>query len=172
VPEDALRKGLATVVWPGRLEYLVLDKGTRRKISSVQDAESEAVRYLLDGAHNPAGVSNLALTLSKEYNYRKLILVWGAMIDKDIASGLASMQPLVDIFILTRPEGERAAEPEQLAACLPHSSRAKVILERDVRTALREAEKLATREDMIVVAGSLYLIGAARQHLVGEVVGS
>lgn len=170
VPETALRNGLATVVWPGRLEYLLLDKGSRKKLAFIQDAESEAVRYLLDGAHNPAGVKNLALTLSEEYSYRRLILVWGAMIDKDISSGLASMQPLVDTFILTRPQGERAAEPEQLAACLPESCRAEVILERDVPAALKKAEKLATPEDMIVVAGSLYLIGAVRQLLVGELV--
>jgi dihydrofolate synthase/folylpolyglutamate synthase len=94
------------------------------------------------------------------------------MIDKDISSGLASLRPLVDTFVLTRPEGERAAEPEQLAACLPQSSQAQVILERDVQTALRRAEELATPEDMIVVAGSLYLIGAVRRLLIGELVES
>ena len=124
------------------------------------EAGDTDVRYLLDGAHNPTGVHNLALTLSEEYMYRRLILVWGAMIDKDIVAGLSSMLPLVDTFILTRPEGERSAEPEQLQACLPEAARDRGVLVRDVAAALREAEKLAGAEDMIVVAGSLYLVGA------------
>ncbi|MDZ7582915.1 MAG: HNH endonuclease [Deltaproteobacteria bacterium] len=95
-------------------------------------------------------VQNLALTLSEEYMYRRLILVWGAMIDKDIVAGLTSMLPLVDTFILTRPEGERSAEPEQLQACLPEKARHRGVLVRDVAAALREAGKLGRlSEDMI-----------------------
>lgn len=171
VPELALRTGLASVVWQGRLEYIVLDRDSRVRFNTAQDAGGNAVRYLLDGAHNPAGVSNLAQTLSEEYTYRRLILVWGAMIDKDIAAGLTSMLPLVHTFILTRPDGERSAEPEHLLACLPESARNRGVLVRDVAEALREAEKRAGLEDMIVVAGSLYLVGAVRKLLVGEVVG-
>ena len=172
VPEKAIRDGLSSVSWPGRLEYIVLDRDSRRRFSTTDEGGDNSVRYLLDGAHNPAGVKNLAMTLSEEYAYRKLIMVWGAMIDKDITAGLNSMLPLVNTFILTRPEGERSAEPEQLLACLPASARHRGVLVRDVAEALREAEKRAGREDMIVVAGSLYLVGAVRKLLVGEVVGS
>lgn len=170
IEEQALRKGLSTVLWPGRLEYIVLDRDSRTRYGSTSEAGGHAVRYLLDGAHNPAGVENLAMTLAEEYTYRRLILVWGAMIDKDIAAGLTSMLPLVDTFILTRPEGERSAEPEQLLACLPESARSRGVLVREVDAALREAERRAAPEDMIVVAGSLYLVGAVRRLLVGEVV--
>jgi len=171
VSENALREGLASVSWPGRLEYIVLERNSRQRFATAGEGGDNVVRYLLDGAHNPAGVKNLAMTLSEEYAYRKLILVWGAMIDKDIAAGLNSMLPLVDTFILTRPEGERSAEPEELLAFLPESARHKGVLGRDVAEALREAEKRADREDMVVVAGSLYLVGAVRKMLVGEVVG-
>jgi len=170
IPETGLREGLATVVWHGRLEYLVLDRDSRLRYGSAREAGDRAVRYLLDGAHNPAGVKSLALTLEREYAYRRLILVWGAMIDKDIAAGLTSMLPLVDTFVLTRPEGERSAEPEQLLACLPEFSRNKGVLVRDVGEALAAAENRSSAEDMIVVAGSLYLVGAVRKLLVGEVV--
>lgn len=172
VGADALHEGLATVSWPGRLEYLVLDRTSRKQLTPAQNVNGAAVRYLLDGAHNPAGVHNLAMTLSDEYSYRKLILIWGAMIDKDITGGFASMSPLADVFILTRPEGERSAEPEQLVACLPESVKNKAVLARNVADALQEAEKLATSEDMIVVAGSLYLVGAVRKLLIGELVGN
>jgi dihydrofolate synthase/folylpolyglutamate synthase len=149
----------------------VLDRGSRQRFATAGEGGDNVVRYLLDGAHNPAGVKNLAMTLSEEYEYRKLIMVWGAMIDKDIAAGFNSMLPLVDTFILTRPEGERSAEPEQLLECLPASARHKGVLVRDVAEALHEAEKRVAREDMVVVAGSLYLVGAVRKLLVGEVVG-
>jgi len=172
VSENAIREGLSSVAWPGRLEYIVLDRDSRRRFTPEDEGGDNVVRYLLDGTHNPAGVKNLAMTLSEEYAYRKLIMVWGAMIDKDIAAGLNSMLPLVNTFILTRPEGERSAEPEQLLACLPASARDRGVLVRDVAEALREAEKRAGREDMIVVAGSLYLVGAVRKLLVGEVVGN
>jgi dihydrofolate synthase/folylpolyglutamate synthase len=160
------------VVWPGRLEYLKLDRISRRRLDPSSAPAETTVRYLLDGAHNPAGVINLAKTLSEEYTYRKLILVWGAMIDKDIAGGLASMLPLVDTLVFTRPPGERSAEPEQLLAFLPQSAQTQAVLVRNVEEALRRAEQLADAEDLIVVAGSLYLVGAVRTLLVGELVGN
>lgn len=172
VAEADVRSGLASVVWPGRLEYLVLDRKTRRPVAGATDADANTVCYLLDGAHNPAGVKNLALTLENEYSYRKLIVVWGAMIDKDIIGGLARMMPMADSIILTRPEGERSAEPEQLLACLSASDQGKAVCLREVSDAVRAAEDMAAPGDMIVVAGSLYLLGAVRALLVGELVES
>ena len=165
-----IRRGLATVVWPGRLEYLLVDREDRGLISNREERPDTTVRYLLDGAHNPEGVRNLALTLVEEYTYEKLILVWGAMIDKDIAGGLGRVLPLADRLILTRPEGERSAEPETLAGFLPPAARERAVLVRDVREALMQAEALASPADLIVVAGSLYLIGAVRAFLAGELV--
>jgi dihydrofolate synthase/folylpolyglutamate synthase len=170
VSSEDLHEGLATVIWPGRLEHLILQRESRQQIREVNGSEEDVVNYLLDGAHNPAGMKNLALTLADEYIYRKLIVVWGAMIDKDIAAGLSSILPLADSLILTRPEGERSAEPEQLAACLHGSGDDKVVLVRNVEAALKKAEQFATAEDLIVVAGSLYLVGAVRKLLVGELV--
>ena len=163
VEMDDIRYGLRNVSWPGRLEYLVLER-------RVPDSGEGKVRYLLDGAHNPEGVRNMSLTLEKEYAYDRLLLIWGAMLDKDIGGGLKSVLPLADTLILTRPEGERSAEPEQVAACLPEGLEKKVILERDVEAALTTAEANAGPADLIVVAGSLYLVGAVRASLVGELV--
>ncbi len=171
ISEDNLKAGLASVKWPGRLEYIVLEKLSRKQITGGRNTETGYVRYLLDGAHNPAGLKNLSLTLAEEYQYKKLIVVWGAMIDKDIASGLASMLPLADTLILTTPVGDRSARPEQLAAFLPKELQLEVVLESDVQKALEDAEHKASEDDIIVVAGSLYLVGAVRKILVGELVG-
>ena len=155
VDEGNIRKGLQSVRWPGRLEYF----------------RSSSKQYLLDGAHNPAGVASLVDALNDEFEYRDLVLVWASMADKDIASGLAAVSPLCRDIVFTRPEGERSALPEHLAGFLPEDSRARTILTASVEEALRKAEDVAGPEDLICVAGSLYLIGAARKLLLGELAG-
>lgn len=168
-PED-IREGLLDVHWPGRLEYIVLDRKTREQVYSSEPDNQNLVHYLLDGAHNPAGVDSLVLTLKEEYTYRKLIVVWGAMADKDLNRTVPAIGAMADRLILTKPAGARAAEPAQLLACLPALSQKKAELVADVIQALKTAEEMAGPGDIIVVAGSLYLIGAVRTFLVGELV--
>jgi dihydrofolate synthase / folylpolyglutamate synthase len=168
-PED-IREGLLDVHWPGRLEYIVLDRKTREQIHDPEPNNQNPVHYLLDGAHNPAGVDSLVLTLKEEYSYRKLIVVWGAMADKDLSRTVPAIGAMADRLILTKPAGARAAEPAQLQACLPVELQKKAELVADVIQALKTAEEMAGPGDIIVVAGSLYLIGAVRTFLVGELV--
>jgi len=163
VPEEAVRRGIAEVNWAGRMEYFEKDV-----LSTAADADSIRQRYLLDGAHNPEGVGNLADTLRRKFKYRKLIAVWGAMADKDLTKTIKIIGPLVDELILTRPVGERSANPEQMLACLAPEFREKAYCEADVASAVREAQRRARAEDLIVVGGSLYLVGAVRRLLLGE----
>jgi len=166
--KSQIREGLAQVKWPGRLEYFALNRTTREELQSHGNADT--VSYLLDGAHNPAGVESLLHTLNSECSYRKLILVWGAMADKDLEKTLAPMAPLADIIILTKPKGERSAEPELLLSNVPDHLRERCELCGNVEEALYAAESQAGKDDLILVAGSLYLIGAARKFLLGELV--
>ncbi|MBC8207706.1 MAG: bifunctional folylpolyglutamate synthase/dihydrofolate synthase [Desulfobulbaceae bacterium] len=170
VSPEIARRGLANVRWPGRLEYFCLDRIGRQEISA-SGGEGDRICYLLDGAHNPAGVESLVATLREEYSFGRLIVVWGAMIDKDSARTLPEVAVLAEHLILTRPEGERSAEPEQLMEQVSPELRSRCELIRGVASALARAEELATsNDDLIVVAGSLYLIGAVRQQLLGELV--
>lgn len=168
--EQHLRKGLTAVRWPGRLEYLCLDRVTRAKLDDLRNSNKRRICYLLDGAHNPAGVESLVATLRDEYAYRQLIVVWGAMLDKDLDNTLPLIGELAAVLILTRPDGERAATPEQLLEHLPVTMRQRCECVPVVEQALCRAESLAGAEDLVVIAGSLYLIGAARRILVGELV--
>jgi dihydrofolate synthase/folylpolyglutamate synthase len=170
VSPENIRAGLLQVRWPGRLEHIVLDRKSRQRLAEPEHDSGNSIHYLLDGAHNPAGVNSLVQTLKEEYTYQRLIVVWGAMSDKDLAHTIPEIGAMADSIIFTRPEGERSAGPEQLLACLPESLRARARLERDVQSALRMAEEEAQAGDIIVVAGSLYLIGAVRCFLVGELV--
>lgn len=167
---DAIRTGLANVRWPGRLEHICLDRQSRVALEQGAGTDTATVCYLLDGAHNPAGVESLVQTLRQEYDYRRLIVVWGAMVDKDLDNTLPLIAELAGVLILTRPEGERAALPAQLLEHLDEKVRLRCECVEDTAQALRRAEELAGAGDLIVVAGSLYLIGAVRKSLLGELV--
>lgn len=167
--DEQVRKGLANVRWPGRLEYFCLNPATRKQVQCAGAADT--VSYLLDGAHNPAGVESLVHTLETECSYQKLILIWGAMADKDLQKTLSQVATLADIIILTKPDGERSAEPELLLQNVPDHLQEKCKLQSSVEDAIHEAETKAGDDDLILIAGSLYLIGASRKILLGELVG-
>jgi dihydrofolate synthase/folylpolyglutamate synthase len=152
ITEQAIRSGLAQTRWPGRLEYF----------------QHEGRQFLLDGAHNPAGAAALRDALRSEFASQRLILVWGAMADKDISAALREIAPLAEVIMLTKAaESERAASPEQLSAVLPEALQAKTVCAASIPAALAQARAKATEDDLICVSGSLYLVGAVRQQLLG-----
>jgi dihydrofolate synthase/folylpolyglutamate synthase len=155
VTEEQIRTGLANTHWPGRLEHLYIDN---------------RFHFLLDGAHNPAGVAALEQSLSSDFSYQRLILIWGAMADKDLKSTLRTIAPLADTIIFTRPESERSASAAQLQTVLPATMQDKALLTDSVEEAIDRAKELATEQDLICIGGSLYLIGAARELLLGGLV--
>lgn len=168
VSEQQLRAGIAEVKWPGRMEYfeqIYIPATNQMPVGH----GGKKLRYLLDGAHNPDGVKNLANTLGQNFTYRKLIAVWGSMVDKDLATTLGAIAPLVDELVFTRPAGERAASPEQLVAFLPDELKVRAHCVENVEQALIAAQDTAGEEDLLVVGGSLYLLGAVRQLLLGDI---
>ncbi|MFH1019825.1 MAG: cyanophycin synthetase, partial [Pseudomonadota bacterium] len=171
VTGEAIRQGLLSVAWPGRLEYFCLADGNLVECPvDTAPGHTPSLRgYLLDGAHNPAGVESLRDALLSEFRYDRLILVWACMADKDVAATLTAIAPLADRIIFTRPESERSATPEQLVAILAEEERGKAIGAPTVAEALALAADLAQSGDLICVTGSLYLVGAARKILLGEV---
>ncbi len=168
IPEEKMRQGLARTYWPGRLESFVFRFDPARHAETL--AVADKTRFLLDGAHNPAGVAALRQALEEDFSFQRLILVWGAMADKEITTTLATIAPLADTIIFTRPESERSARPEELCAMLPPSCQARITTAPDVADALVMAAECADRDtdNLVCVAGSLYLVGRARQLLLGE----
>jgi dihydrofolate synthase/folylpolyglutamate synthase len=167
VSPDHIRQGLAAVSWPGRMEYF--EQHAARQKEGI-DSGGVVQRFLLDGAHNPAGVKNLAESLRENFHYRRLIAVWGSMVDKDLAATLGYIVPLVDLLVITQPDGERAATPVHVREFLPEADRNRARLCPDVAEALAMARSHAGSEDLILVSGSLYLLGAVRAMLLGELV--
>ncbi|MBU0944386.1 MAG: bifunctional folylpolyglutamate synthase/dihydrofolate synthase [Proteobacteria bacterium] len=161
-------QGLAAVQWPGRLEYFCLDRQSRARARSTGAVGT--ISYLLDGAHNPAGVDSLVQTLQKEYSFRRLLVIWGAMMDKDLKKTLPPVAELADLIFLTKPVGERSAEPELLLEHVPPLLQGRCHLYATVEEAIAGAEAEAGEDDLILIAGSLYLVGASRKILLGELV--
>jgi dihydrofolate synthase/folylpolyglutamate synthase len=142
-----LAEGVAATRWPGRLERI---EGTPP--------------LLLDGAHNPAGARALAVELVA---HRPFVLLFGAMADKDIAAIAGPLFPLADRLVLTAPRIDRAASPAEVAARAGESARG-AHLEPDVRQALKAARGMAGPNRLVVVAGSLYLVGEVKALLEAE----
>ena len=152
VSEDVIRRGLAAARWPGRLELL---DGARLGLR----------RVLLDGAHNPAGAAALATALT-DLGLDRPTIVFGAMRGKRIAAVLRALAPVRPRFVFTRVADAGAHEPADLERVWRrvHGSAG------GSRTAANPAEALATAaggSDPIVVAGSLYLVGAIRGMITG-----
>jgi dihydrofolate synthase/folylpolyglutamate synthase len=139
---DAAGSGINRTRWRGRLQWI-----------------PGRPRILLDGAHNPAGARALASYLR---GIGPFVLVFGVMRDKDVAGMSATLFPLAQEVVLTRPAVRRAATPAEIARRAGRAARG-AHRESDPVRALRLARRLAGRDGTVVVAGSLYLVGAVLQ---------
>ncbi len=141
-----ISEGLANAEHPGRLEYVG--------------------RYLLDGAHNPAGAQALREFLDEFELERPITMVFGAMKEKDIAAVAAILFPLADTLIMTKPSNSRAMTAEELRSLIPTDVVPEsMILTGSVHDALAEAEAQPGVDGLIVVTGSLYLVGEVKRLL-------
>ena len=145
VPDDAIRRGLAGVRWPGRLER----------------ARRGGFTYLFDAAHNLDGCLALAAHLASLPRSGQRVLLFAAMSDKAHAQMLGALAPHFDAIVYTRPATPRAAEPETLASYSPGEP------VRAVPAALARAQALAGTSGTVVVAGSIYLLAEARALALG-----
>ncbi|HEX7196981.1 MAG TPA: Mur ligase family protein [Candidatus Limnocylindria bacterium] len=145
--EESLRRGLANARWPGRLELL--------------DAAPLGLgRVLLDGAHNPAGAAALASAL-QDLGLHRPTIVFGAMRAKRVHAVLRALAPLEPRFVFTRVDDPGAHSPEALERIWRRIGGG------PARTAPTPAAALRLADgDPIVVAGSLYLVGAVRGMIV------
>ncbi len=147
--DDQLRAGLAAARWPGRLELL---DGGRLGLR----------RVLLDGAHNPAGAAALARALA-DLGLRRPTIVFGAMRGKRVRDVLRALAPLEPAFVFTRVDDPGAHAPSELADAWHRVGGRGGVIAATPEEALRRADA-----DPVVVAGSLYLVGAVRGMITGE----
>ena len=149
VPEAAVRAGCADVRWPGRFQVIAGAAGRPTLV--------------LDGAHNPAGATALAVSLRHHFAGRRLALVLGVSADKDRVGILKALAPLAARIYLAPADHPRATPPKELLDQLPPVE-ADVVL----TTGSEEALERALGEpgiDVVSVAGSLFLVADALRWL-------
>jgi dihydrofolate synthase/folylpolyglutamate synthase len=146
--EAAVAGGLADVSWPGRLEAIGGD-------------------VLLDCAHNEEGARALAAALAESAAGRRTILVASIVSDKDPRAILAALAPRAAAVVLTRAANPRVRPPEELARVAGELF-AEVVTRPDPEDALVEARRLAGPGGVVVVCGSIFLVGELRARLLGE----
>jgi dihydrofolate synthase / folylpolyglutamate synthase len=137
-----IERGISETRWPGRLQLIPGSPG-----------------ILLDVAHNPAGAWALRSALSTYFEDVPLTILFGAMRDKAIAEMTQILFPMADHVVATQPDNPRAATPAEIAD-LAASTGAEIITEPDLVKALERARAATPSNGLVVVTGSIYLVGA------------
>ncbi len=147
ISEEVIRTSLLENNWPGRLEK-VMDRP----------------RVILDGAHNLTAAQVLADYIKQEFSLTRTTLVVGILDDKPYEAMLKILVPTCSKVILTQPKINRALNPQTLLPLVQSLSNEVEIIP-DVACALQTAIAQSLPEDAVCVAGSLYVVGEAKESL-------
>jgi dihydrofolate synthase/folylpolyglutamate synthase len=146
VPRDAVEGGLASVRWPGRMEIVQ----TRPLV-------------VLDGAKDVDATRAVKETLLNDFDVDRVVAVVSMSSDKKIAGMIEQLAQAADYFVITaHGVMGRAAEPSLIARELERLSKGHEIVE-DIKDAVRRAIHLAGEDGMVIVVGSIFLVGEARE---------
>jgi dihydrofolate synthase/folylpolyglutamate synthase len=139
-------EGLAKVTLPGRMEML-----------------SQTPRVLVDGAHNAASLDAMMKAIGQHIPYDSMVVIFGCCADKDVSGMLQRISSGADKVIFTRVDSVRTADPNELAAQYVelYGKMAQVAV--DLEDALAIANRAVTKEDLICITGSFYLVGEAKK---------
>ena len=118
-------------------------------------------KYILDGAHNPDGWEALVKTVDDYFYEKKVLVVMGVLADKDVDKMVNFASYISDTFIVTEPQNARRLKAEDLATKLEAKGKQCYICPCP-KDALNKAMLLEDEFDMVLCAGSLYLIGELR----------
>ncbi len=146
ISAEDIEQGIRSTTWPARFQVI-----------PPADGFPEVV---LDVAHNPAGAWALRSALSTFYEGRPLTFIFGAMRDKAIGEIADIIFPLADCVIATHAENPRAASPQQIAELGAHAQ-IEILQANSVSEALERACTLAGSQGVIVITGSIYIVGEA-----------
>jgi dihydrofolate synthase/folylpolyglutamate synthase len=154
ITAKTIERGIRETRWPGRFQVIAARAGWPE--------------MALDVAHNPAGAWALRSALSERYEDRPLIFVFGAMRDKAISEMTEILFPLAERVIATQPENPRAASPEEIRRAAERTG-AEVETVEGVKLALDRARVLANGKAVVVITGSIYLVGEVMQSIGADV---
>ncbi len=151
ITNKTIDDALSLVSWPARFERV--DMGSQK--------------IIIDGAHNPAGMAALRESLDLYYPAEERVLLLGILKDKDIDTMLDTLLRPNDTVVVTVPHSDRASDPQLLAGKVAaHVQHVEAIADND--EAMNRALELANGEKLLVMAGSLYLVGELRKMLLDK----
>lgn len=152
ISNENVKNALKNVVWKGRMEVV-----------------ANKPYILLDGAHNLGGIEKLKESLHNYFNYSKLILIIGILGDKDVEHMLEKIIPSAEEIITVTPNSPRAMSATELKSKIERITSKKVSSFDRYEEAFGYAKDISNEDDMILICGSLYMIGDMRKIVVKNV---
>jgi len=143
--DESITEGIEKTTNPGRMEIVSFEP-----------------IILFDGAHNIAGMKSLKKTLEEDFVYDNLILIIGILSDKNVKEILDIITPIAYTIIVTKSHNKRASDPSKLKDII---AKKEVIIKNEISDAIDYAKKVAKKEDLICITGSLFTVGEAKDHL-------
>jgi dihydrofolate synthase/folylpolyglutamate synthase len=150
VDANCIQAALESVTSPGRMEVV----GRHPSI-------------ILDGAHNPAGITACLEAVREAFAFEEMHVVFGVFEDKDFTQMLSSLSGVASSLTATQTSLARAAPASRIASVARKLGMERVAYSEDVGTAIDAVLQEASEDDLILVTGSLYMIGEARTHILG-----
>ncbi|MCH2147860.1 MAG: bifunctional folylpolyglutamate synthase/dihydrofolate synthase [Phycisphaerales bacterium] len=149
IQDGAMFRGLSSTKIPGRMELVW-----------------KQPRILIDGAHNPIALATLMRSIGAHVPYDSMICIFGCCEDKDVDTMLDNLAIGGDKIIFTAAAGQpRAVEPDELRRRFMERRGRSCQVAENIGEALEIAARAASRDDLICVTGSFYLIGETKEHL-------
>jgi dihydrofolate synthase/folylpolyglutamate synthase len=124
-------------------------------------------RVLVDGAHNAASLDAMMKAVGQHIPYDSLVLIFGCCGDKDVDGMLERISSGADKVIFTRVDNIRSANPDDLAAKYVELYGKMAQVAPRLTDALSIARRAVTKEDLICITGSFYLVGEAKKLFAG-----
>lgn len=147
ISDSRAMEGLAKTVIPGRMEMV-----------------SQQPRVLVDGAHNAASVDAMMRAIGQHIPYDSMVVIFGCCADKDVNGMLERITSGADKVIFTKVDNIRSADPNELAARYIEQYGKMAQVAATLEDALAIANRAVTKEDLICITGSFYLVGEAKKH--------
>ena len=146
ISDAAVHQGILDAHWPGRLEKI-----------------SDRPLVLLDGAQNADSARRAIEAAHRHFDFHRLIVILGVSADKDLSGILEEILPAASVVIATQSENPRALAAEAIAERAKESGK-EVHVEKESAKALEKAAESAGPDDLILVTGSLYLVGEFKRE--------
>lgn len=145
IPDESIEQGVQSMVHPGRMKII-----------------HKNPFIICDGAHNQAGISLLKKSIQALFPEKKVILIFGALSDKNVKEMLKELHSIAKSIIITQAQINRAMNAEAIKNLLPKKyNEQQVTMTQTIKEAISKGLQQAKPTDIILITGSLYTIGEA-----------